>query len=224
MPQIRGVTEEGVEFPLNGHAECDNKDLLAVTQFRRNLLPLRLPRRIHAKRPRYFRRAIIHTQYSSLTHKGGGQEGSWTWNMEHDRRPQMLGNATCYLATLPAELLDMVVFELDSIRDLANFIITSRVVYQRFKAQKKAVLLTVLHNELGPVMADARFLQVCHYTGRGKTMDLGGYCEETHIMARLYARLRVKVDEGLQHRRNDAAFPLPGTVIGICPLYAGSSS
>ncbi|KAK4118232.1 hypothetical protein N657DRAFT_667272 [Parathielavia appendiculata] len=70
-----------------------------------------------------------------------------------------------HLGGLPSELFDEILFEINSIRDLAHFIATARFVYQRFRVQRRAVLFRVLQNELGPVLAHARFLFVFPYPG-----------------------------------------------------------
>ena len=68
------------------------------------------------------------------------------------------------LPMLPSELLDTILLEIETIRDLAHFIATARFVYQRFQIQKRAVLYSVLQNELGTVLVDARFLSVFPYS------------------------------------------------------------
>lgn len=63
-----------------------------------------------------------------------------------------------HLGGLPPELFDKVLFEINAIRDLAQFIPTARFVYHRFRLQRRAVFFRVLQNELGPVLADAMFV------------------------------------------------------------------
>lgn len=69
-----------------------------------------------------------------------------------------------HLGALPPELFDKIFFEADTIRDLANFVVTARFVYHRFKAGRRTILFRVLKNELGPALPDARFLFVFPYS------------------------------------------------------------
>ncbi len=69
-----------------------------------------------------------------------------------------------HLDALPPELFDKIFFEIDTIRDLANFVVTARFVYRGFRAQRRAILFRVLQNELGPALPDARFLFVFPYS------------------------------------------------------------
>ncbi|KAH6843251.1 hypothetical protein B0I37DRAFT_215034 [Chaetomium sp. MPI-CAGE-AT-0009] len=88
-----------------------------------------------------------------------------------------------HLDGLPCELFDKILFEINTIRDLAHFIATARFVYQRFRVQMRAVLFRVLRNELGPVLADARFLFVFPYSD---PTDQVRYIERLHVMADVY--------------------------------------
>ncbi|AEO53747.1 hypothetical protein MYCTH_2122615 [Thermothelomyces thermophilus ATCC 42464] len=88
-----------------------------------------------------------------------------------------------HLGGLPSELFDKILFEINSIRDLAHFIATARFAYQRFRLQRRAVLFRVLQNELGPVLADARFLFVFPYSD---PTDQVRYIEWLHLMADVY--------------------------------------
>ena len=65
---------------------------------------------------------------------------------------------SCYLGALAPELVDNILFEIDSVQALSNFIITFRFIYKRFKKRKGPVVLRVLQNSLGPVLTDAKFL------------------------------------------------------------------
>lgn len=47
--------------------------------------------------------------------------------------------------------------------DLSSFVFTSRFVNERFKEQERQVIFLTLQNELGPVLADARFLCTVPY-------------------------------------------------------------
>jgi hypothetical protein len=87
------------------------------------------------------------------------------------------------LGGLPSELFDKILFEINAIRDLAHFIATARFVYQRFRVQRRAVLFQVLQNELGPVLADARFLFKFPYSD---PTDQVRYIEWLHLMADVY--------------------------------------
>ncbi|KAK4239282.1 hypothetical protein C8A03DRAFT_14318 [Achaetomium macrosporum] len=80
------------------------------------------------------------------------------------------------LGALPLELFDEILCSIETIRDLASFVTTSRFVYRRFEDCKAFILFRVLRNELGPALADARFNyalwddperdpQVCRFPG-----------------------------------------------------------
>ncbi|KAL2175394.1 uncharacterized protein P884DRAFT_262602 [Thermothelomyces heterothallicus CBS 202.75] len=88
-----------------------------------------------------------------------------------------------HLGALPPELFDRIFFELDRIRDLANFIVTARFVYHRFSARRQTILFRVLQNELGPALPDARFLFVFPYSD---PTDKVLYYEWIHVMAGVY--------------------------------------
>ncbi|KAK4129795.1 hypothetical protein N657DRAFT_563188 [Parathielavia appendiculata] len=68
------------------------------------------------------------------------------------------GEEICHLGALPPELFEKILMAVDTIRDLASFVATSRFAYWLFQTRKRAVLFKVLQNELGPVLTDARFL------------------------------------------------------------------
>ncbi|KAK4154682.1 hypothetical protein C8A00DRAFT_32502 [Chaetomidium leptoderma] len=82
--------------------------------------------------------------------------------------------AVCHLGALPPELFDKIFFELDSLCDLANFIAASRF---------RAILLGVLQNVLGLVLADARFLFLFPYSD---PTNLERYHDSVHTMAAVY--------------------------------------
>ncbi|KAL2171811.1 hypothetical protein VTG60DRAFT_1508 [Thermothelomyces hinnuleus] len=88
-----------------------------------------------------------------------------------------------HLGALPPELFDKIFFELDTIRDLANFIVTARFVYHRFRARRRTILFRVLQNELGPALPDARFLFVFPYSD---PTDEVLYYDWIHVMAGVY--------------------------------------
>ena len=58
----------------------------------------------------------------------------------HKTNPDMDVISHSHFGNLPPELFDKILLEINAIRDLAQFIPTARFVYQRFKAQKRAVL------------------------------------------------------------------------------------
>jgi hypothetical protein len=108
---------------------------------------------------------------------------------------------------LPSELFDKILSEINTIRDLARFIATARFVYQRFRAQRRAVLFRVLQIELGPVLADARFLFVFPYSD---PTDQERYSEWLHLMASVYTDL-LRGSNNTEHGvplRGDALPPL----------------
>ncbi|KAK4098457.1 hypothetical protein N658DRAFT_488355 [Parathielavia hyrcaniae] len=104
------------------------------------------------------------------------------------------------LGGLPSELLDKILFEINAIRYLGRFIATARFVYQRFNVHRRAVLFRVLQNELGPVLADARFLFVFPYSD---FTEHPSYIEWLHLMAGVYHDLLresdSKDDTAIQH-------------------------
>ncbi|KAK3899254.1 hypothetical protein C8A05DRAFT_37142 [Staphylotrichum tortipilum] len=96
------------------------------------------------------------------------------------------GKAVPHLGSLPAELFDKILFETDTIRDLARFTATARFVYRRFTMQRQTVLFRVLKNELGPVLVDARFLYMFPYSD---TTDHAEYISRLRIMADAYREM-----------------------------------
>lgn len=88
-----------------------------------------------------------------------------------------------HLGALPAELFDRLFFELDTIRDLANFIVTTRFVYHRFRAWQRTILCHVLQNELGPAFPDARFLFVFPYSDPADELRYYGWI---YVMGGVY--------------------------------------
>ncbi|KAK3293728.1 uncharacterized protein B0H64DRAFT_444970 [Chaetomium fimeti] len=100
---------------------------------------------------------------------------------EDERKPH--GASHHHLGGLPSELFDKILFEIDAVRDLAHFITTARFVYQRFTIQRRAVLFRVLQNELGPVLADARFLFIFPYSD---PTDQVRYIEWLYVMTDVY--------------------------------------
>ena len=80
-------------------------------------------------------------------------------------------------------MFEKIFFELDTIRDLANFIVTARFVYRGFRARRQTILLRVLQNELGPALPDARFLFVFPYADPADELR---YHDWIHVMAGVY--------------------------------------
>ncbi|KAL2130695.1 hypothetical protein VTI74DRAFT_6082 [Chaetomium olivicolor] len=91
-----------------------------------------------------------------------------------------------HLGSLSPELFDKIFFELDTIRDLASFVVTVRFVYHRFKLQRRTILFRVLQNELGPALPDARFLFVFPYSDPA---DEVRYYDWIHVMAGVYREM-----------------------------------
>ncbi|KAK4038992.1 hypothetical protein C8A01DRAFT_37042 [Parachaetomium inaequale] len=122
----------------------------------------------------------------------------------------MTHNTLCHVGALPPELFDKILFELESIRDLANFIATSRFVYRRFEAQRRAVLFRVLQNELGPVLTDARFLFLFPYSDPADEVH---YYDWVHTMAAVYCDM-LRGDKGYGVRGE--AVPSLGELLDLC--------
>ena len=94
-----------------------------------------------------------------------------------------MAHASCScVGGLPAELVDIIFLEIDSVRALASFITTSRFIYQCFEPRKSAILFRVLQNELGPVLTDAQFLSEFPYADPRDQ----GYYDWIHAMAAVY--------------------------------------
>ena len=104
-----------------------------------------------------------------------------------------MADASCScLGALPAELVDIIFFEIDSVRALASFITSSRSIYRCFEPRKRAILFRVLQNELGPILTDAQFLSAFPYAD---PTDLG-YYEWIHAMAAVYKNM-LSEDDGM---------------------------
>jgi hypothetical protein len=111
---------------------------------------------------------------------------------------------------LPPELFDKILCDLESIRDLANFIATSRFVYRRFECQRRVILFNVLQNELGPVLTDARFLFLFPYSDPADEVH---YHDWVHTMAAVYCDM-LRGDEGYG-ARGEAVLSL-GELTELC--------
>ncbi|KAG7291476.1 hypothetical protein NEMBOFW57_001495 [Staphylotrichum longicolle] len=90
------------------------------------------------------------------------------------------------LDTLTPELIDRIFFELDTVRDLASFIVTARFVYHRFEPQRRTILFRVLQNEIGPALTDARFLFVFPYSDPSNEMR---YYDWIGVMVGVYLEM-----------------------------------
>ncbi|KAH6617480.1 hypothetical protein F5144DRAFT_520579 [Chaetomium tenue] len=126
------------------------------------------------------------------------------------------------LSALPLELFDMVMMELDTIRDLANFVSTTRFAYQRFIIQRRTILFRVLENELGPALPDARFLLVFSASSiSDQTRDdkCEKYWDWIHVMGGVY-RGMLPQNELPPNMRNDAradpGLPRIDELISLC--------
>ncbi|KAH6629951.1 hypothetical protein B0J18DRAFT_363896, partial [Chaetomium sp. MPI-SDFR-AT-0129] len=119
------------------------------------------------------------------------------------------------LARLPTELFDKILFEVDTVRDLACFMATARFVYRGFRIQRRDVLFRVLHNELGPVLDDARFLFVFPY--RDAHADQAAHIQWLRLMAVVYHRMLRdgKARSGMPVRGSDAV-PSLNELTGLC--------
>lgn len=96
----------------------------------------------------------------------------------------------CYLAALSPELIDNILSHLDSVRTLGSFINTSRFVHRCFDGREETVILRVLRNELGLVLADAMFLRLLPYPGpintpEGRTARLDNIKNITPIYGKM---------------------------------------
>ncbi|KAK4245959.1 hypothetical protein C7999DRAFT_42570 [Corynascus novoguineensis] len=118
-----------------------------------------------------------------------------------------------HLGALPPELIDKLFFELDTIRDLANFVVTARFVYHRFRARRRIILAHVLKNELGPALPDARFLFVFPYSD---PTDEVSYYDWIYAMAGVY---RDMLAGGQRHDvRGDHSPPTLRELTGLCRI------
>lgn len=93
----------------------------------------------------------------------------------------------CYLSALAPELIDNILFEVDPVRALGNLTLASRHVHQCFEERKHGIIWRVLQNELGPVLADARFLRLFPYMDRGDSPEKRmAYWDGIQNMAAMY--------------------------------------
>ncbi|KAF4979371.1 hypothetical protein FZEAL_4412 [Fusarium zealandicum] len=69
----------------------------------------------------------------------------------------------CCLDNLAPEIIDHILFQMDSVRALGNLITVSHFIHRCFQRRKEQVILCVLQNELGLIMADAKILSVFPY-------------------------------------------------------------
>ncbi|KAI0843240.1 hypothetical protein F5Y06DRAFT_257250 [Hypoxylon sp. FL0890] len=126
----------------------------------------------------------------------------------------MLDRGPCYLAALAPELIEHILFQLDSIRTLGNFITSCRYVYECFKRRQWHLVFHVLSDELGPVLVDARFLFKFPYANPGDTPYSSiPYWDGLHASAELY-RGMLNADRG-HYEQADAA-PSPEELTQLC--------
>ncbi|KAK4119242.1 hypothetical protein N657DRAFT_650342 [Parathielavia appendiculata] len=115
------------------------------------------------------------------------------------------------LGALPPELFDNIFFALDTIRDLAKFVVTARFVHNRFKARRQTILFHVLQKELGYTLPDARFLFVFPYSDPG---DAARYHNWIHVMTGAYLDMLGR--SGDQAFRGDPGPPTPKELTALC--------
>ncbi|OTA99055.1 hypothetical protein M426DRAFT_27850 [Hypoxylon sp. CI-4A] len=97
---------------------------------------------------------------------------------------------TCYLSALAPELIEHILLQFDSISALGNFITTCHFVHVCFKRKQHRLVFHVLSNELGPVLADARFLFLfkAPYTDTTsrRPHELIAYWDALHASGKVY--------------------------------------
>lgn len=122
--------------------------------------------------------------------------------------------AASRLARLPSELFDMILLEVDTVRDLARFITAARFVYLRFRIRRRVVLFSILYKELGPVLDDARFLFVFPY--RDPHADQAAHIQWLRLMAVVYHEMLRdgKARSGMPVRKSDT--PSFKELTGLC--------
>ncbi|KAI0000102.1 hypothetical protein F4779DRAFT_631233 [Xylariaceae sp. FL0662B] len=124
-----------------------------------------------------------------------------------DQRP-------CYLGALAPELIDHILFQLDSISALGNFITSCSYVHECFKRQQEHLVYHVLSNELGPVLVDARFLFKFPYADPGDSgHELMAYWDGLHTRAELY-RGMLNADRGRRGQGDE--MPSPEELTRLC--------
>ncbi|ROV94052.1 hypothetical protein VMCG_08254 [Cytospora schulzeri] len=117
-------------------------------------------------------------------------------NMDPARQCQVSGEGRSYLGALAPEVVDIILTQVDSVRDLGNFVTTCHFVHQCFEARREPLIHRVLQNELGPVLTDARFLRIFHYAdpsgplhlrhGRRLRPDLCQTLHRMNFLANIY--------------------------------------
>ncbi|KAH6842364.1 hypothetical protein B0I37DRAFT_196155 [Chaetomium sp. MPI-CAGE-AT-0009] len=121
-----------------------------------------------------------------------------------------------HLGALPPELFDKVFLELDTVRDLANFIRTAHFVYHRFRAQRRTIIFRVIQNELGAALYDAGFLSVFPYSDPG---DEEHYHDGIYFMVDVYRHivpLNVLLRRHDKRVRDDFGTPTMEELTGLC--------
>ena len=95
-----------------------------------------------------------------------------------------------YIHALAPELMFCILYEIDSLRALSNFIIASRSVHECFKSRRDPTILRVLQNELGPILKDASFLNLLPYANPGSSTESWiTYWDRVHNMAAVYKNM-----------------------------------
>jgi hypothetical protein len=124
----------------------------------------------------------------------------------------------CYLDALAPELVDNIVFQIDSVRALGNFITTSHFVYRRFEGRKGPVILRVLQNMLGLVLTDALFLGLfpCSDPGHGPETRMA-YWDGIHTMATVY--MEMLSSRGHSGRGTDVTIPSFAELSQLCRAF-----
>ncbi|SPO03605.1 uncharacterized protein DNG_06288 [Cephalotrichum gorgonifer] len=102
---------------------------------------------------------------------------------------QVLGNEKpcCFDVLLP-ELIDNILFQIDSPNALINFITTSRFIHRCYQNRRDHLIVRLLQNELGPVLTDAKFLTICPYAvpGTDRREEWLAYWDGIHTIAAVY--------------------------------------
>ncbi|KAI5863573.1 hypothetical protein GGS23DRAFT_567631 [Durotheca rogersii] len=120
-----------------------------------------------------------------------------------------------YFGALAPELIDNVLFEIDSVRALSNSIIASRYARRRFEGRKHPVLWRVLQNELGPVLTDAKFLRLFPYADPGGSPQKWmAYRDGIHNMAAVHKGMLGS--DGCGRAGGDVAVPSFAELTQLC--------
>ncbi|KAI0113540.1 hypothetical protein GGR51DRAFT_568111 [Nemania sp. FL0031] len=71
--------------------------------------------------------------------------------------------ATCYLGTLPTEVI-YDIFERLDLRDLGHFVTAARFLYKCFENRKRPIIFRVLQNQLGSALENAGLFYGLYYS------------------------------------------------------------